>query len=633
MALSSDKNETPLNSYRFGEFELELEEEALFRSGERLNVPRRALQVLRLLLERRGEIVSKDDFFEKVWGGTFVEENNLTVVIASLRKVLGDNAKEAKFIENLPRKGYRFIAPAFTSEVGPAPSQVAVTQPPLPKVVGRRRLVSVAGLAVTIVALIGAVAGFTKFFPPGNTKITSVVVIPFSSTSAGGEYVANGLSEGVVGHLSRAKGLLVIDNRSLRESDETPSNPTDVARELNAAAFVLGQVERDGDALIVSAELRESTTSQVLWQQKFRRRAVDLYSIQNEIAQNVAKALNLPEAEASPFVAQRRQTQDPAAFDLYLRGRHHWNKRTEPDFLRAADLYRQAVERDPTFAAAYVGLAETYSLGRFEVSPEERNAIIRGYIDRALEIDDTISEAYAARAINKCYHDWDLAGAEADYLRAIELNPNNATARHWYAELLAMQGRFEESFIEYERATALDPLSLPIKTDMAFNYFYARDHDTAIALLKKVIDQAPNYQRTYSFLSQVYKEKQMFDEAVSTMEKLDELRSQNGEFGDPQFGFGKRFLARVRPALKESGSHGYWRTEADIGPMDFHVKAVAHAKLGEIDKAFEWLEIGFRTRATGMVWLKVTPDLDGLRSDPRFDELLRRTNLFKIGPT
>jgi DNA-binding winged helix-turn-helix (wHTH) protein/TolB-like protein/Flp pilus assembly protein TadD len=634
MALPFETNDTPkLKHYRFGEFELDLADETITRSGERLNIPRRAVQVLGVLLQKPGEIVSKDEFFEKVWGGTFVEENNLTVVIASLRKALGDDAKSARYIENLPRKGYRFVArvEAVNGDQDGTALRVAEseTTPATRSFRRPRRVVFATASAIVVAGLILTVVGFNSFFPyPQRPPISSIAVLPFSSTSPDGEYIADGLTDGIIDSLSRVRSIKVIDRKSSSQYKNRESPPASAAKELNAEATVTGQVEEYGEVLVVRAELRD-TNEVVRWQQRFRRRGLDVFAVQLEISQAILTSLNVAETLVSDRETAKNQTTDAVAYDLYLKGRFYWNKRTDPDLLKAANLFQAAVERDPTFAAGYVGLADAYSLAEFKhlrLSAEDKNAMVRGFIAKALAIDSTLSQPYAALAVNKCFYDWDLAGADADYRRAIELNPNNATARHWYAEFLAMHGRFNESFSEYEKAIALDPLSLPVMADRALSHYYARDYDKAIELLERIAELHPRYDRVYLFLSYVYREKGYFEKAVDSLQKLHDLKVSKGEWTGVANEGRAKYLLELREGSR-TGAKGYWEAELKHGPDEPYFKAIARAKLGDVEGAFALLEKSIKEKFSGMVWLKVTPELDPLRTDPRYQELMKRVGL------
>ncbi len=633
--------------FRFGEFEIDLDEETLRREGEKLYIKYRVFQVLRLLVERRGEVVTKNEFFDKVWGGSFVEDNNLTVAITGLRKALGDNARQARFIENVPRKGYRFIAqvecagePAAAYPILSAKTATAdetTARPTGYRAVRSSRLL-IGLLFVFVIAASAVVVGGRKILWPSDVpvadRIDSVAVLPFEDRTSGNEYLADGLTDSIISNLSKQPGLHVIDRNSAYSYKNKISDLATTGRELNVRTVVTGHIEQSGDTFIISAELIDLASKTKLWRQQFRRERTELYATQLEISRAIIQGLRFESSAGRSDEKEKREARDPKAYDLYLKGRYYWNKRTNSDFQTSAELFKSAIDQDPTFAQAYVGLADAYTLGGFpmpNLSTAEKNAFIRGNIQKALEIDDSLGEAYAASAINKCYYDWDFAGAETDYRRAIELNPNSATAHHWYAEFLAMQGRFDESFAEYDRAISLDPLSLPIKTDRALNYYYTGDFDTAIELLNKVKELNPEYPRTYQFLTYAYYEKAMFDEAVDSTDKIITNQYQRGERSAQDYERFEKYLTELKNGAKNGGRDGFWLVTlaAEAVPIPPYNTAAAYSKLGNSDKAFEYLENAFRERDSGLVWLKVTPEFDGVRSDPRYQDLLRRVGLSK----
>jgi len=642
-----------LRIYKFGGFELDLSEETLRRRGEKISINRRMFQVLRLLIERRGEIVSKEEFFETVWNGSFVEDNNLTVTITALRKILEDNPKHARFIENVPRKGYRFVAEVNTFDElngKRADRKIAVSSNgvqlptdshnyPVPgpkdhsKFIPGRLVIGI--LLVCAVAMLAfAAVNRDVLWPssaPAARTIGSVAVLPFTNQTAESEYLAIGLTDSIISNLSKLSGLRVIDRNSAFQYKDKIFDVSSVGRDLNVQSLVTGQIEQQGEFLIINAELTDLASSTIVWRQQFRRGLGDLFATQQEISEAIAHNLRIESTGKNKDETSKRPTEDPTAFDLYLRGRYLWNKRTDTDIQKSVELFKAAIEKDPTFAKAYVGLADAYTLADFSnLRAEEKNALARGAIQKALEIDDTLGEAYAARAINKCYFDWDLVGAESDYKRAVELSPNDATVHHWYAEFLSMQGHFDQSFEEYDRAVSLDPLSLPIKTDMAFAHFYARDYATSIELLNKIRFMNPEYARAYEFLTLVYRENGMFNESVDALEKLIELKTRSGDWPRERYHRQTTNLANLRNGVKKAGGPGYWRADLENGNainIDPIYTAIAYTKLGESDKAFEFLERAFKKRLSGMVWLKVMPEFEGIRSDPRYQDLLSRIGL------
>ena len=383
--------------------------------------------------------------------------------------------------------------------------------------------------------------------------------------------------------------------------------------------------------MVISAELTDTRDNKQIWGRKYNRKAADVFALQQQIARDISETIRAKTSGEDQRIA-KRETDSPEAFRLYLKGRYYWNKRTDEGFEKAVNFFNQALEKDPTYALAYVGLANCYLSGNFNYTDTypKRVAMVEAAMQKALEIDDTLGEAYAVLAINKCFYEWDFARAEREYKRAIELSPNYATAHHWYAELLAMEGRFDESFAEYNRALELDPLSLAINTDLGLSYYYARQPDRAITHLNKLKEIDANYARTYLFLSQIYKGENMFEESIAAFNKYTALSGDKLGTGDDLPKSVKKDQMLVE-AFKKSGAKGYWEKllEISLESKNFEIvqKAIIYAKLGERDKAFDLLEKAYNGRTTTLLWLKSSPELDSLRTDPRFPDLVRRVGL------
>ncbi len=648
--------------YQSGEYRLDTAEETLCRNGEKLRINRRSFQVLRLLVERAGEIVSKQEFFDTVWTDTFVEDNSLTVTMTTLRKILGDDYKQPQFIENLPRKGYRFIAevevcqkqPEIKSleiqksasevEIEKSNDEAATTFQPLPvkshqpplKV---NRFIFVGILGVCLLILF-SVVGFNYFSSSSQktaqvnaAKIESVAVLPFENQNPDTEYLSDGLTESLINDLSELSNLRVISRNSVFQYKGKSVDSATIGRELNVRTVLTGRFIQHGDDLIVSAELTDTLDDKQIWGRQYNRKAADVFALQQQIARDISETLRAKTAGEDQQIA-KRETDSPEAFRLYLKGRYYWNKRTDEGFEKAVNFFNQALEKDPTYALAYVGLANCYLSGNFNYTDThpKRVAMVKAAMQKALEIDDTLGEAYAVLGINKCYYEWDFEGAEREYKRAVELSPNYATAHHWYADLLAMEGRFDESFAEYKRALELDPLSLAINTDLGLNYYYARQPELAINHLNKLKEIDVNYARTYLYLGQIYKGENMFEESIAAYNKYTTLSGDTLRMGgDVQTAIRRGEM--LGDAFKTSGAKTYWKKMLEFALQNENFNstqiAVIYAKLDERDKAFEFLEKACNGRTTTLLWLKVSPELDSLRSDPRFPNLVRRVGLIQ----
>lgn len=638
--------------YEFSGYELDLYEGSLMRDGNKLALPPRTIQVLQLLIERKGEIVTKEEFFHTVWNGSFVEDNNLTVAITQLRKALGDNAKKAKFIETLPRRGYRFIADVTARESqsskngwhisngrSAAEGIVAAViahenlklandaRPSSKRLYADILLITL--VSVFAFVMVGARIGIFPKTALAANRLDSIAIMPFETGDEASSQISEGLTYGIITNLSKLPGLSLINRDSTERFRGKGLDPSVIGRELTAKSVLTGRVEQHDDAVLVDLQLFDVASGQMIWQQRIRRGRLEAFSIQEELTRAIIQNLKFETTGAQDKQIASRKTNDPIAFDLYLKARFYWNKRQPASLEKAAELFKAATDRDPTFADAYVGLATSYTLGIFPGlgTDEQKNAVIRGYLDKALEIDDTLGEAYAARAINKCFYDWDFDGAAIDYQRAIESNPGNATSHHWYAEFLSMQGRFDESRTEYQKAMALDPLSLPIKTDMAYSYFYSRDYDRAIELLEQIKTMDPNFAPPNLLLWYVYVEKGMFREAINAREKYDELQFMGGSQTKDGYARSVDLNARLSEGFRTGGALGYYQAFVFGGSAFDNARfllATTYAKLGDNDNAFRYLEKALKAHETSLVWIKVTPEIDNFRSDPRFQTILEQ---------
>lgn len=625
--------------FRFGDYQIDAAEHALYRGAERLAINRRTFQVLRLLVERSGEIVTKQEFFDSVWGDTFVEDNSLTVAMTTLRKVLGEDAKNPRFIENLPRKGYRFIADvSVVHETLPLPATVAnrIVEKPASAIAFYDRRTFVGGLAVCLLFLL-FVAGFRYFRSSdsgatastlfqGASRIDSIAVLPLQRLNPDLEYVADGLTEGIISNLAVLPSLRVINRNSAFQYKQPNMDSTleAVGRQLNVRAVLTGRVVQNGDSIQVSVELTDVRDKRQIWGQRYERNIDNLFDVQQEISMSIANGLreSLSEREKQRIAAH--QTDSPDAYRLYLKGRYYLERRTADDYVKALDLFNQAIRQDPTFALAYVGQASCYAFGTMAYldRPDTRNAMITASVNRALEIDKDLADGYGVLGLTKAYYQWDWAGAEQAYRRALDLDPNYASAHHWYAEFLAIHGRFEESFAEYEKARANDPLSMAINVDLGMAYYYAGQSDRAIEFLNKIKSVDPRFSRTYSNLSMIYRQKGMISESIAESETYFNILEDKPAL---------KKLEAVKKAYQESGEKGYWSKSLEVffGDLNFSYQSTAlvHLKLNDPELALDWLEKDFASHDPISVYINVMPEFEPLHSHPRFIEIVRNIGL------
>jgi eukaryotic-like serine/threonine-protein kinase len=480
---------------------------------------------------------------------------------------------------------------------------------------------------VSILVLAAAVLGvwFFAYRSTNAAQIESLAVMPFVNATGNGdlEYLSDGVTESLINSLSQLSKLSVKARSSVFRYKGKDVEPQQVAADLKVQAVLNGRVTQRGDVLTVSLDLVDGTTGNQIWGDQYTRKTGDLAALQSEIARDVSQKLRARLTGAEENRVVKNQTQNTEAYQLYLQGRYNWNKRTPNTTKKAIEFFKQAIEKDPTYAMAYVGLAESYVLA--DLPLRESEIASKAASMKALEIDPTLGEPHAALGNFKHVLDRDYPGAEAEFRRAIELSPNYPTAYHWYAEFLVFQGRFDEGLAQYKKALELDPYSLAIGTDYGIALYNARKYDQAIDYLKKLEEMDPNYVRTHDYLADIYETTGQFEEAIDEQGKRLMLQG----FDPSKFAKGKELLLN---ALKASGPKGYWtqilkfmNEDAKEGHTPSAVYfARVYARLDEKDKAFEYLQKLSESESNGFTNLKVGPEWDNLRDDPRFQELLRK---------
>jgi TolB-like protein len=561
----------------FGVYEADLRSGELRKSGLRVRLPEQPFQVLAILLEHPGEVVTRESLQKRLWPhGTFVDfEQGLNTAVKRLREVLDDSAETPRLIETLPRRGYRFI---------------------------------------------GSLAA-----KPG--RIESLAVLPLENLSRDPEqdYFAEGMTEALITSLAKIGALRVVSRTTVMQYKDVRKSLRDIALELQVDGVVEGTVQRSGERLRISAQLIHASTDTHLWAESYDRDLRDVLALQSEVAQAIAREIQvkLTPLDQARFAYAHRV--DPEAYDAYLQGRYHWNRRTGAGLQPAVQYFEKAIAKDPAYAAAYAGLADCLSVLGFSgfVSPEEGCRKAKVLAMQALELDPSLADAHASLAFAVMFYDYDFVTAEREFERSIELNPRYATAHHWFGGYcLAPMGRYEESYTEVKRAVRLDPHSLMIRFSLGVVSWWARRYDEAIVEFEKVIGLDPNFIWAHGGLGFTLSEMSLHERAIAAGRRAVELsggaQTFVGFLGAACARAGYREEARkILQQLQELSKQRY------VTPYQV---ARIYASLGEADEALRWLEIGYRERAAFMVLLKVDPRFDGLRSDPRFQDLLRRMN-------
>jgi TolB-like protein/DNA-binding winged helix-turn-helix (wHTH) protein/Tfp pilus assembly protein PilF len=612
--------------------ELNLRAYELRRSGHPLKLERIPMELLRLLVEQQGSLVTREQIVERIWGhDVFVDtDNSINGAVRKLRQALKDDPDRPRFIQTVSGLGYRYIAPVVETE----PGTPAVEAPPereagsVDKAKRHGRSWLVAGIALALLAAIAAGIRWSgSAMRPVGDRVT-LAVLPFENFTGDPtqEYFSDGLTEEMIARLGRLdpQRLGVIARTSVMGYKGRPAPLQRIGRELGVAYVLEGSVRRDARRVRVTVQLIQIRDQTSLWSREYDRDLSGLLVVQQEIAEAVASEIQLTIGDHGPTRIEVAALPPSTykAYDLYLKGRFFWNKRTPDGFGRAAECFQQAIAADGGYARAHAGLADTYALMSSynmgppgDLMPKARTAALR-----ALELDDGLAAAHTSLALIAENYDWDWKKAESEFQRAIALDPNYATAHHWYAEFLAFQGRFGPALAESDRARQLDPLSLIIAVDRASILYLARQYDRAIAQFQQVRDMQPDFPRT-DLIILPYVEKGMFAEALAVLEGSRRARSESAEWALEAWIHGRAgHEAEFRRALRNLERVS---RNKPVDPRAFLTAYVGTDK----DRAMAALQQLVALRLNIVTTLKVDPTLDPLREDPRFQELLRRVDL------
>ncbi|MDQ4122257.1 MAG: winged helix-turn-helix domain-containing protein [Acidobacteriota bacterium] len=649
-------------TYKFEEFELDCANRELRRDGVPVQLPARSFDLLQTLIENNNQLVSKDEIFSRVWSDQIVEESNLTVHISQIRKALGETKNKPRFLTTVPGYGYRFSAAVqdvnadadlvietethsritIEKEESFVDNQfdenlendrkVKETQLSAPNQLTTKktfRPIWVFGWICLAVLIFGGFLGYRYFSGATKNQIKSVAVLPFANKNSDPniEYLSEGLADSVIYSLSAFPELRVMSRNSAFRYNADASNAKSVGRELNVEAVLTGRIVQVGENVSVRAELVSTDNDSVIWGEQFTRKMSDVEKLQTDIAQSISQKLRLKLSGAEQKRLQNNQSENPEAYRLYLLGRFHLNKLSDEGFGKARDYFAQAIEKDSNYALAYAGLGEAYNrlCGYNVISSNECFPKARQAAQKALELDDGLAEAHATLGAVKLYYDWDFAGAEKDFRRAVEINPNNAEARQLYSYFLTTIGRLDESLVQMEQAHELDPLSIEKINGIGDILYFERQFDRAIEQYKKALEIDPNSSLTYWQIGRALADKGAFDEAIPALQKSISLLGSNTpdellELARAYARSGKSGEARkIIEDVKRLAENKIYFSQA--------VLASVYAALGDKDQAFAHLEKGYAERDFLLVLLKVDPMFDPLRDDPRFAELMRRVGL------
>jgi TolB-like protein/DNA-binding winged helix-turn-helix (wHTH) protein/Tfp pilus assembly protein PilF len=639
------KSSPPHSVVRFGTYEVSLQSGEVRKAGLRIRVQQQPMKLLEILLEHPGEVVTREQLRSRVWPnesfGDF--DQALNIAIGKLRSALGDSAENPRFIETLPKRGYRFIADVSVlnadarpkkpgssagdltaAETGHTPQGAGLAVAPRRRLwLTRRAIVALAlGLSLSILSV-------WLFRSRGRAPagIRSIAVLPLENLSgdASQNYFADGMTDELITDLAQIGALRVISRTSVMVYKGERKPLPQIARELNVDAVVEGTVLRSGDRVRITAQLIEASTDKHLWSQSYEGELRDTLTLQSKVASAIADQIRINLTPREQAALKNVKVVNPEAYESYLKGRYFWNKRTADGLKVALAYFNEAIEEDPKYAKAYSGLADTYALlGDWQYAampPKEAFPEAKAAAIHALELDNALGEAHNSLAFVLDGFDWDLDSGGKEFQRAIELNPGYATAHHWYAWHLSLLGRFDEAIVEMRKAENLDPLSLIINADLAELLGLAHSYDESIRQSRKTIEMDPNFALAHNQLAQAYLQKHMYAEAVAELQKAVKLSGDSptclANLARAYVASGKRSEAvKLLDVLKKRSSTGY-SNASEI--------AMIYASLGDTDQAMNWLEKGFEERFNPGVLIR--PGFDPLRSDPRFQNLLRRIGL------
>jgi TolB-like protein/DNA-binding winged helix-turn-helix (wHTH) protein/Flp pilus assembly protein TadD len=611
-------------TYRFGDFAFDPRSGQLRRNGVTVRLQEQPFQILLLLLARPGEVVTRDEVRRSLWpGDTFVDfDVGLNSAVKRLRDALGDSAENPRFVETLPRRGYRFVAAVDARPESPVQGQ-GPGPPKRAAATASGRSPVTTPVAVVAALLAGLTLGGKGDLPRGSpapTPIRSIAVIPFENLTGNREqdYFVDGMTDAVITDLAQVRALRVISRTSVMQYKPANKSLPRIAEELQVDAVVEGTVARSGNRVRITAQLIQAATDRHLWARSYERDLRNVLALQAEVAGAIAQAVQVKVQPDERRRLLRTAAVDPDAYDAYLKGRFYWSRRTPEATEKAIAFFQQAIERDPAYAPAYSGLSDGYRLfGIQGVPPHECMPKAEAAARKALALDDTLAEAHASLAGVLYRYHWDWAGAEREFQLSLELDPSSAEAHRAYAIYLLTVRRNEEALAEARRARDLSPLSTVVNVELGAALVRAGRYDEAIEQLQKALEIDLQFARVYVTLASAYLGQGDMSRAIAAFERAAALSPRAAH---PWLGYAYAVSGRRREALEVLARIEKLSRERYISPQSF---AIVHLGLGSRDQAFAWLEKAYEQRAFDV--LAFSGQLfDRLVGDARFQDLLRR---------
>lgn len=634
-------------TYKFSDFTLDASEHRLLQGNREIYLPPRTFDTLLYLVNRHGHLVTKNELLETLWADSFVTENALTRCIKEVREALADDFHQPRYIRTVHRVGYKFIADVeeitpqsqddekglgVTNEspgqIGEVAERVAAPAEPARDKAREKSSSRLSVLTVIVGSIIalslvgfGLLAYYSRTSQVSPTpQTTSIAVLPFKplATEARDESLELGMAETLITALGNIRQITVRPISAVRQYTALDQDALKAGREQRVDAVLEGSIQKLGDRLRVTVRLLRVQDGVQLWADKFDQNSTDIFLIQDSISERVAETLAVRLTGQQKELLNKRYTSDTEAYQLYLRGRYFLNKSTEEDLRKSMSYFEQAIQKDPNYALAYTGLADSYiQLGNYGlVQMRDSYPKAKIALNQALEKDEKLGEAHASLGFVQMNYYWDWTEAEKEFRKAVEMNPNYAMAHNWYSQHQAFTGNSQEALSEAKRAQEIDPIS---PWNSAFVLFLARQYDDAILASKKTLELDPNFAIAHMIIGLSYVQKRRYEEGISELQKASANPDSRALLGYAYAVAGKRNEGqKIVSELEQSATEKY----VSSFPL-----AVAYTGLGEKDRAFEALEKAYEERSWGMGTLRVNPVFDPIRSDPRFVALLRRVNL------
>ena len=569
--------------YEFGPFSLIVEERQLLADGKQVPSTPKAIDILIILVQNSGRVLEKKEIMDQIWPDTFVEEATLAQNIFTIRKALGENITGTRYIETIPKRGYRFLA-------GVKISYREISRPEV----------------------------------SGSPVLPSIAILPFDSLhiESNDGYLGLCLADALITRLSNIKQIIVCPTRAIRKYSAIHVDPVAAGKELAVDLVLTGSIHQIGNRIRVTVQLVSANDSTTSWSEKFDETFEDIFAVQDSISEKIINTLTLKLTAQEEELITKSYTSDSEAYLSYLKGRFYWGKWTREGIEKGITLFRQAVQIDPGFALAHAAIAEAYNTLSFygHIAPKLAFQVVNRAALQAIQLDPTLAEAHAALAVNNFAYTWDWATAEQEFLRAVEINSGNPIIYHSYASFLIAMSRFHEASAYMKTAQKLDPLSPLINASMAYPFYFSRQYDQAINELLAALEIDFYFPLTHKLLGDTYVEQGKYADAITEYQKTTDLLGRHP--------VQLAYLGRAYALSGKKDEAVNLIRELDQLSKDNYVSptsaAVVYMGLGEEDRVFELLEEAYRERCNNLVFINVHPAFDKLRSDTRFISLIQR---------